>query len=260
MLLNSLPRPTLLQCLLMVALGVGLTVPSASQSVNWAAVREGWTQIFRDVHQGKASAVTATLQSGASPHVTDSLGNTPLHYAAMTGRVDIIRQLLIHGANPNTVNGAGLSPVHYAASGFGDSGEAMAALLLGGGNPNHAGNGVGAISPLMRAKLNGNDKVIAELERRGGVFGSSRKEAKIIPTIAARQAFNKKMKALREELKSNRTMPVSEVEMRIKNAVKAWQAADPTMPDELAEEIARRTVQAALSALNRSTSRGRGKG
>ena len=125
MLLNSPPRPTLLQCLLMAALGVGLTVPSTGQSVNWAAVREGWTQTFRDVHQGEASAITATLQSGASPHVTDSLGNTPLHYAAMTGRVAIIRQLLIHGANPNAVNGVGLSPVHYAASGFWDSSEAM---------------------------------------------------------------------------------------------------------------------------------------
>jgi ankyrin repeat protein len=45
----------------------------------------------------------------------DAYGRNPLHYAALEGNVNQVRQLLATGSNPNAADDDGWSPLHVAA-------------------------------------------------------------------------------------------------------------------------------------------------
>lgn len=61
----------------------------------------------------RASVVTLLIENGANIHGKDSVGNTPLHMAAL-GQTKLVKLLLKQGADVNAVNAAGETPLHKA--------------------------------------------------------------------------------------------------------------------------------------------------
>jgi ankyrin repeat protein len=81
------------------------------------------SDLFALAMDGKTPATAAldrgekavrTLFSGDAIHARDGMGNTVLHYAAQTGRTDLIAVLLELGANKNIRNIAAESPADIA--------------------------------------------------------------------------------------------------------------------------------------------------
>lgn len=56
----------------------------------------------------------ALLQAGASPHVRDFDGNTPLHHASASGSLKALRLLVSCGANPLAKNLSDWTPLAYS--------------------------------------------------------------------------------------------------------------------------------------------------
>ena len=67
--------------------------------------------------EGNVKEVRNILSSGVSPNFSKagSLGRTPLIYAALYGREDVVELLLNMGADPNLANPRGYTPLHYAS-------------------------------------------------------------------------------------------------------------------------------------------------
>jgi ankyrin repeat protein len=60
--------------------------------------------------------VKLLLNSAANPNLKNDHGETPLHWAARLGHVDIVKMLISHGANPNVVGQDGTPHSVAAAS------------------------------------------------------------------------------------------------------------------------------------------------
>jgi ankyrin repeat protein len=86
------------------------------------------TQLRREHHlmmmvpaeRGDGAVIETMLACGFDPSVKDHDGVTPLHQAAMHGRVDAVRALLAHGAPVNALDGMfSATPLLWAAEGWG---------------------------------------------------------------------------------------------------------------------------------------------
>lgn len=92
------------------------------------------TPIDRAIRCGHDEIVQLLLDSGASPHVACSSGDTPLHAAADMGRVVCARALLAAGAKLDARNNKGQTPLHLATTGFSlfgsQAGKSELALVL----------------------------------------------------------------------------------------------------------------------------------
>mmetsp|Transcript_22387 Transcript_22387/g.53644 ORF Transcript_22387/g.53644 Transcript_22387/m.53644 type:complete len:205 (+) Transcript_22387:189-803(+) len=87
------------------------------------------------VRQGNVTVVKELVRLGARVHkMTKSYGNTPLHWAAAFGKIDMIAQLLDAGADANALSNKGETPAHSAAGA--GQGEALAALIQAGADVN----------------------------------------------------------------------------------------------------------------------------
>ena len=60
--------------------------------------------------------VALLLQAGADPNAKDSWSYTPLHEAAVKGKIDVCIMLLQHGADPSIRNS--VSPFLHLPTGF----------------------------------------------------------------------------------------------------------------------------------------------
>jgi ankyrin repeat protein len=58
--------------------------------------------------------VKALAAAGAQMNVADQFGNTPLHYAAGKGAIDVVQFLIEQGSDANTRNKQGLTPFAVA--------------------------------------------------------------------------------------------------------------------------------------------------
>lgn len=86
---------------------------------------EGNTALMDMITEGNLPVIQALLDCRANLDQRDSSGATPLHYAAMHGKVDVIRFLLERGADPSAVNHAGFSPWMMVAEALNVSGEEL---------------------------------------------------------------------------------------------------------------------------------------
>jgi len=90
--------------------------PSACLIV-WNAINDDRIndKLFRQSRIGDSVAVQALLFVGASVDARDELGWSPLHTAALNGRVDVVNILLSAGAYPNIKSYKGMTPLQKAA-------------------------------------------------------------------------------------------------------------------------------------------------
>lgn len=93
----------------------------------------------RDVSRRTAGVVRRIahilLNAGANANALDTVGATPLHYAALGGLQSLVNELLIHGADPNAVERVtGHTPLHLSAiQGYA---EICEDLIAKGADPN----------------------------------------------------------------------------------------------------------------------------
>jgi hypothetical protein len=113
---------------------------------------ESETLLSTAAHTGAVAEATLLLSAGASVHVVNSIGCTPLHHAAASGYAGMVTLLLAAGARPNACDRDGHTPLHAAAGGAFDP-AVVATLLAAGGSPDvaaasrhHAGDS--AVTPL----------------------------------------------------------------------------------------------------------------
>ena len=97
-------------------------------------------------------------------NATDDLGNTPLHYAAHKGHIDIVDYLVNNGADVNAKDGGGWTPLHWAA--YRGHMHTVTYLLKRNADVN-AKNAYGW-TPRCLADGNGRGHVVALLSSYGG--------------------------------------------------------------------------------------------
>jgi len=71
--------------------------------------------LFTGAKRGDVDMIVAARAAGMDVNAVDSLGNTPLHYAAAAGHSQAVVSLLATGALPDIQNQAGDTPLHKAA-------------------------------------------------------------------------------------------------------------------------------------------------
>ena len=84
-----------------------------------------------DSEEHRVGIARLLLEHGVDVHAPDKYLNTPLHQAALSGRLEITQLLLDYGANPNVENKQGRTPLHSASRSKQKShGVGIARLLL----------------------------------------------------------------------------------------------------------------------------------
>jgi ankyrin repeat protein len=124
--------------------------------------------IFDAAAMGDADRTTALLAAEpASARAWSADGFTALHFAAFLGGPEVVRVLIGAGADVGAVarNEMKVQPLHSAAAAARGNVESSRLLLEAGADPNARQQR--DFTPMDEAVLNGNDELIALLERYG---------------------------------------------------------------------------------------------
>ncbi|KAM9981701.1 hypothetical protein ACTFIY_003994 [Dictyostelium cf. discoideum] len=84
-------------------------------------------------------------------NIVDALGNTPLHYSATFGHIDVSKRLLETGANTNIQNKAGETPLHKAV--WYDRIPMFELLIENGANPTITNNQKQTVTHLAKSSI-----------------------------------------------------------------------------------------------------------
>eukprot|EP00026_Physarum_polycephalum_P012148 Phypoly_transcript_12424.p1 GENE.Phypoly_transcript_12424~~Phypoly_transcript_12424.p1 ORF type:complete len:363 (-),score=42.52 Phypoly_transcript_12424:6-1094(-) len=102
---------------LLVQAGAKTDIQDNPKTSGWGAYRVT-TPLHSAVSGGFLDVVTTLLENGADPNynLRDDVGESPLHVAALMGRLPIVEVLLKFRANVNSLDCFGATPVDYAKS------------------------------------------------------------------------------------------------------------------------------------------------
>lgn len=137
--------------------------------------RMGWADkalaldAFLCAKRGDSEGLRAALSAGADPNAFDSVGATPLHWAADHGREDALRLLIQRGVSVDALDDDGCSPLMFAAA----AGHLACALALA-----DAGAKIDAVDRKGRSALDiahaeGRHQIVMELVSRWEAAGKS---------------------------------------------------------------------------------------
>jgi len=106
------------------------------------------------------------IDKGAQMEAKDSNGNTPLHFAAANGHLEIVRLLCDHGADVEARNKWGMRPLHWAAY---HGHISIVKELIEVKNVEINARDTGGRTALSLARQLDNDDIAASLVSHGGV-------------------------------------------------------------------------------------------
>ncbi len=123
--------------------------------------------LHRAVNGGNTNIIRKLLKAGADINaVITSLGWTPLHQAASSGRFEAAEVLVEKGINLNTVDKFGATALHYAVrSGDREAGKVAVLLLKSGAEFNTTA--IDGSTPLLTAVQRGKDEAVKLLIEKG---------------------------------------------------------------------------------------------
>jgi uncharacterized protein len=91
-------------------------LPSIRGTMSSARDTDGRTAVWHAATIDEGTIIKATLASGGDPAIADAQGFTPLHAAAMSGRVENIRLLMTLAKTADVQSTFGVTPLMLAAS------------------------------------------------------------------------------------------------------------------------------------------------
>lgn len=123
--------------------------------------------IEKAVREGDCAVIQQLLAKEPSlVKVKDSAGYTPLHWAAIDGRKDVVALLVAKGADVNARNPQGATPLHMAC---GSGRKEAAAELLKNGADMHSRDSSDS-TPMARAEAGGHKDVVVLLRSFGARY------------------------------------------------------------------------------------------
>jgi ankyrin repeat protein len=131
----------------------------------------GDTPLLFAVIWQKYDVIPTLLAHGADAGVHNKRGHTPLHYSSWwfsSQHHELAKSLLEHGASVNATNNGGVTPLHWASAAPQDRGLFMVKFLLENGADINAIS-TRARSPLQNAFSLDNQSVAALLLEHGAV-------------------------------------------------------------------------------------------
>ena len=125
---------------------VGLNYTAALKDPQLAA------ENFRIGNQFRTENTTRLLALGADVNAVDNVGMTPLHFAAQSDSIDIVKILLEANANVNAVAEDGCTPLYQAVRNTtGKRADMVAVLMAAGADPTiDDGNGPAVLRFIAR--------------------------------------------------------------------------------------------------------------
>ncbi|CAB9520910.1 Ankyrin Repeat Protein [Seminavis robusta] len=123
--------------------------------------RWGLTPLHWAAINNKPDIVRILLDRGANTSITDKKGYTPLHRAALEGHFHVMEILVKRGANVSATDRSGATPLHYAASRKGNQ-KAIRLLLHAGADINLLDQKTG-LAPLHHAAEKGHKDAVVVL-------------------------------------------------------------------------------------------------
>jgi ankyrin repeat protein len=118
------------------------------------------TKMFGLARTGDTATLSAYLDAGVPPNLTNESGDTLVMLAAYHGHAETVTALLAAGADPNRANDRGQTPIAGAV--FKGETDVIRALLAGGADP-----AAGQPSAVATARMFGQTELLAMFGQSG---------------------------------------------------------------------------------------------